>query len=588
MAPKGRIKNNTNVKNSQNNTNVKSIKAILSSNQYDSDTVNDVSAKIVEKTANESLTAGVGNHPIEPIVTINSNVNIYSMLSDEEELSEAPRRESEIPMENSTLLYNVEEQEAFFKAVQTLPEISTGSKPPFSSQSIAKAQQTCPVTVENSTNSAKSHQENISTAYQSHYQSSQNSETGRIRAYPNNFKGRFNVYIRETSKPLSHIRISKHICNKYGANILEIAKVHRYKIRVEAKDAATANKLAEDPELRNQYRVAIPAGEVEVDGVISLTDVDLRDLVDYGTGIFSDPHVPRAQVVDAYRLRKAYTGENGTTEFEDSDLIRVTFLGKALPKKLIIFGLRINVKTFYPKMMSCDKCLGYNHTSKYCTSPTRCAKCGGKHNMTSCVVQEKQCVHCSIVDGHINGEKCPVLKRRAEKLGKNVVRNSKMAYSVIRREYENIVDENPYSSLDECTEAELEETQHNNISYAQMVARPRPKRPRSPKNEKNKSKEPPKKRTMIAESDNLNKPVTEPRARGSLHRATVAQDQLFSASWAGSLKASVFNFVKSFEWPQLWEKIVLDILGQLLDNVLPKISSFVSSFLPSLFRNGQS
>jgi hypothetical protein len=99
--------------------------------------------------------------------------------------------------------------------------------------------------------------------------------------YPNDYSGRFKVYIRENTVPLSHIKISRYISNKYTMKILEMTKIHKYKIRVEVADAVTANILVKEPELA-PYRVFIPANEVEINGIISLPEVSSEDLMMYG------------------------------------------------------------------------------------------------------------------------------------------------------------------------------------------------------------------------------------------------------------------------------------------------------------------
>jgi hypothetical protein len=402
----------------------------------------------------------------------------------------------------------------------------------------------------------------------------------RTRVYPTDYKGRFTVYIRESEVPLSPVAISKYLCNEYNSKILEITKVHKFKIRVEASDANTANGLVKDANLTKKYRVSIPADEVEINGVVDLPDVDPRDLVESGHGLFTHPEVPRVKIVHAFRLQKATLNQKGETVFKNSDLVRVTFSGKALPKKVVIFGLRADVRMFIPRMMHCDKCLGYNHTSKYCSSPSRCAKCGERHETASCQSQQIKCFRCGADGGHTNGEICPTLLKRSEKLEKKVNIKSKKAYTAMRREVNGVQDDNYYSSLSE------ESGEEDEIPWSQVAAGARPKRPR-PSGKK--SKEPPAKKLTVAnppKPDPQNK--REHKKRSSQNANRVEQQPTELAPWAVSLRARAFNFVESFELSQFWEKIVLDILGQLLDNVLPRISSIVSSVIPALFSHGQS
>jgi hypothetical protein len=567
MAPTGRGKNG--------------IKSNLTKGHFvDSDSVNDVSTMLSDQAANNRRATTVNSLDVE-----HSCVNNNTMMSDDDDETGAAGNsefDQSSEISNKTLFVDAEDQENFFKSALSFPASGKhGSNiARVLSKSLSQNVQPDPPQLVNLASYLSGHSP-VQTVSQTNINSNLDNQV-RLRFFPSNYKGKFIVYIRENGTPLSHISISKYICTKYGAKILEIAKMNKFKIRVEAADAETANKLVKDHELTNKYRVDVPAKEVEINGVISLSDISLKDLVENGEGIFSHPGVPRAKIVHAYRLRKAYVGPDGITEYKDSDMIRVTFSGQALPKTVMIFGLRTNVKMFYPKMMLCDKCLGYNHTSKYCTSPSRCSKCGESHLTASCLTLQPKCVYCDEIGGHTNGVKCPILIKRSEKMSKNVNRQSKFAYSALRRQTESIVCENPYGSLDESSESEEEF-----VTFAQAVSGARPKRPRHSKPEKKKTNVPPAKRIPIENpqnTDNRNKTCSQ----GPAQLRTTNSNCQDSLPWLSNLRASIFNFVKSFQWPQLWEKIVLDVLGQLLDNVLPKISSFVSSFLPNLFCNGQS
>jgi hypothetical protein len=570
MAPTGRGKN------------VKNLKKIVSRGQINSDSVNDVSTDLSDQVVSERRGAAVSRSLVTPINSSNSSMNGESNMPVDDEINEVDTG-TEISDANSTqtVIADAEEQESFFRSNQTYPGRinSNMAMVQLLSQNLRTVSERCDAspTTSRAINSLITPQSDRINEFEN---------PTRFRCYPTNYNGKFNIYIRENGVPLSHITISKYICGKYGAKILEIVKVHKFKIRVQAADADTANRLAQDSELLMKFRVGIPASEVEINGVVSLNDIDLQELIEYGEGIFSHPSVPRAKIVDAYRLRRAYIGKNGATEYEDSDLIRVTFSGRALPKKILIFGLRIDVKMFYPKVMNCDKCFGYNHTSKFCTSAARCAKCGEKHLTASCQAQEIKCIYCEKIGGHTNGEKCPSLLRRSERAGRKAIRKSKMEYTTLKREIECIVHENPYGSLDEDSESDEESAQQEKTLFSQVLSGAIPKRPRPQKSVHKNSNIPPAKRVS-------NTKPQEPylhnksRDRDSANLEATRKNSPDSIPWADSLRASIFRFVKSFEWPQLWEKIALDLLGQLLDAVFPKISSFISSVLPSLFSNGQ-
>jgi hypothetical protein len=240
-------------------------------------------------------------------------------------------------------------------------------------------------------------------------------------------------------------------------------------------------------------------------------------------------------------------------------------------------------------MMHCARCLGYNHTEKYCTSPIRCVKCGESHETATCQTEQTICVYCSSTEDRHSRDECPVVRKRAENLSKKVAIKSKTAYKALCVKANLTSNENYYASLAAESESDDVDSPLEGTSYAQVLSG-RGKRPRST-SKKTQNREPPTKRSTVP---NTSKPESQSERRvkkqETPEKIISSNDSPlnFITPWMESLRAGIFKFVKSFEWPQIWEKMVLDILGQLIDNVLPKISSFVSSIIPSLFRNGQS
>jgi hypothetical protein len=319
----------------------------------------------------------------------------------------------------------------------------------------------------------------------------QESPTKRI--YPSDIDGRFIVYIREWKISLPHITIPRYLCKKYATGILQIVKVHKQKIRVECSNSFTANLLVADGELNKEFRVSVPADVVEINGVISISnDLNTLDLVNFGAGVFGDPSIPSVQIVDAYRMRKTFT-HNGKDVPVDSEQVRVTFKGRALPKIVIIFGSRVPVRLYKPKLMFCDRCQGFNHTSKFCTSPLKCGKCGEQHDTASCQLGPK-CALCLENVIHKKREECPVFQERTVNLQNRVKFRSKIAYSKLINSVSNseiLTQKNQFSLLSDDS-GEDEEIPEG-ASYSSVVTGKR-RRPTSQKSN------PSKKRVSIPEN----------------------------------------------------------------------------------------
>jgi hypothetical protein len=64
-----------------------------------------------------------------------------------------------------------------------------------------------------------------------------------------------------------------------------------------------------------------------------------------------------------YRIHRTLTQAGGKNKYDDANMMtRVTFSGTALPRLVLIHGLRVAVRLYSPKLMSCKHFLGDHHT----------------------------------------------------------------------------------------------------------------------------------------------------------------------------------------------------------------------------------
>jgi hypothetical protein len=59
---------------------------------------------------------------------------------------------------------------------------------------------------------------------------------------------------------------------------------------------------------------------------------DQLSLKKYSVGKFSQPLIPAAKIEDVYRIRKTLTQAGGENNYEDTNMVRVTSSGTALPR----------------------------------------------------------------------------------------------------------------------------------------------------------------------------------------------------------------------------------------------------------------
>lgn len=398
----------------------------------------------------------------------------------------------------------------------------------------------------------------------------------RTRIYPPTFEGNLIVYIREHLEPLKHVTISRYLLNTYKSAVTEVYKVHEKKIRVQAANIATANLIVADKNL-SKYRVSIPADAVEVNGVVSISeDLSMKELIEFGTGVFGHAGLLRVNITDAYRMRRSFTNLDGSVGYANSDQVRVTFQGTALPKFLEIYGLRSPVRLYRPKIMFCEKCQGFNHTSKYCASPKRCSKCGDQHETAACKEGPK-CLHCSENVAHPKQSDCPEFQKRTKILNRKVSTRSKQAYTGLV----NKVSGNIYDSLSEEDLSDGDDLVTEGATWAQMASRKRPLRnaikganPTPPKRmagvEKSAKPNSVKDTTTRQNKDNKQNKDRQPRTPKTDNQK---QDGPFPDDWMISLRVAILNSIDAFELSPFWANLAKNIVTRLLDTFLPRISS---------------
>jgi len=157
------------------------------------------------------------------------------------------------------------------------------------------------------------------------------SQPDRIRQYPSNYIGCYEVFVRQSKIPLKHLEISKKINEAFPNEIKSLVKVNPYEIRVEFKNLASANALPKCDFLK-EYRVYIPANSVEISGLITISiDTPIEEIISNANGKFFGIDSATVRVLDAYRFTKTVTHDDGSSNKINTPFMRVTFEGTSLP-----------------------------------------------------------------------------------------------------------------------------------------------------------------------------------------------------------------------------------------------------------------
>ena len=98
--------------------------------------------------------------------------------------------------------------------------------------------------------------------------------------------------------------------------------------------------------------------------------------------------------MEVSRLSMRTTDESGIVKYVPTPSVKIYFPGKVLPNYVEVEKLLIPLRPFSKKAMFCDRCLRFNHTSKFCSSKPVCAKCSEMHLTTACTNQDVNSLDC--------------------------------------------------------------------------------------------------------------------------------------------------------------------------------------------------
>ena len=230
----------------------------------------------------------------------------------------------------------------------------------------------------------------------------------RVKAYPDASKGPFVVYFRPIKKPLNIIQIGKDLAKQFS-DVTEITKVRPNKLRVVVSSLKQANAIASYELFTREYRVYIPAKDVEIDGVVTEGSLTVDDILRHGVGCFKNPLIQDVKILDVKQLHSVSI-EEGKKKFFPSDSFRVTFAGSALPNYISLDRVRLPVRLFVPRVMHCQNCKQLGHTITYCCNKARCSKCGGNHAESACSEDTEKCLYCEGARHDLSA--CPTYKQR--------------------------------------------------------------------------------------------------------------------------------------------------------------------------------
>lgn len=232
-------------------------------------------------------------------------------------------------------------------------------------------------------------------------------ENDRVRLFPLWHQGPYTVFIREigNNPKLKPVTFAAYLHKKCKS--VQSVVTRKNKMEIVFNDIAEANIMIADNKFEH-FKVFLRAEEVEVVGAISFSDLcdieQIEDLKKKASGRFENPERANVKILDVHRFK------NGE---ELTNTVKITFEGRVLPKYVVIYGLLVKVRSWYQRAMFCERCLRFQHTSKYCNNKMKCANCSGEHLTATCAeksIVPNLCPYCENI--HDPGRKhCELFKK---------------------------------------------------------------------------------------------------------------------------------------------------------------------------------
>jgi hypothetical protein len=404
----------------------------------------------------------------------------------------------------------------------------------------------------------------------------------RPKEYPANYTDPFIVFVRATENiPLKSVKISLAIQRKYRS-VLGITKVSRNKLRVVFRNREEANQFCKDIDF-NEYRVYIPAAEVECYGVVhcDAQDIILEEIEKCATGKFKNSFIPPLKILESFRFTKLTTDQKGNEIRMPTNFVRVTFSGNALPDYLAIGNLLLPVELYKPKPMHCSKCQSFGHTSLFCSKQVKCANCGGVHSTENCQ-NLAPCQYCKAIEFH-ELKDCEVYKKQKRSLSRKVKVRAELSYA-------KVTSKGYYDSLVEDSETESEDNEPSTSAKAarrQKIRKEQPqpgaiKRRRTeidsvgPETERVVLK-PIKKVSSINQKENP-KNSSNVRISGSDNQKNILVEKITSFA-----KDIITKFMANFGLSKELQLMILNFLLPFVNKIISKISDTITNLFISSF-----
>lgn len=208
----------------------------------------------------------------------------------------------------------------------------------------------------------------------------------------------------------SHLKIAKDLFDLNLKDIKKIKTKGRNKLGIEFSSYLAANNFVNNDIIKNKgYKIYIPYNQVTCKGIVrrvdnEITVDEIRKMIKCSFNVLDIKRMNRKVIVD------------GTSRYEPTGTILVTFEGVILPRHIELCYLSMPVSPYVPPVTQCFACLLYGHVSVQCRGRRKCFNCSEHHTDDDAYKECSiiKCLYCKNSCHKTTNKTCPEYKRQQQ------------------------------------------------------------------------------------------------------------------------------------------------------------------------------
>lgn len=236
----------------------------------------------------------------------------------------------------------------------------------------------------------------------------------RIRLYDkNDTRETFEIFIQKLSKTqgMNQVKLAGKLFTTYGNNI-STWFINNTKMKVLCNSASIANEIANNHEILIDYNVSIKYSNIEVKGKLPIpSEYTEQQIFELAECLLDKSKPAPHKIVEVVRIQRTKFHPKETKY--DTDTVIITFDSITIPKYIKFECLIIPVYPYVQRVLQCQNCWAFGHSTKACRGRKRCVSCGLHDDHAPC--NTYKCISCNGTH-RSNSKTCPIIKNKEEEM----------------------------------------------------------------------------------------------------------------------------------------------------------------------------